>query len=75
MSLLAGFRRNRSLVFGIVASLALLVAAAVTFDFRPAAMLDFLWACVLMIVAIIATAVCIVALLLGARALWRRLAG
>ncbi len=75
MSLFARLRNNRTLVFGIVATLAMLVSAVLTFDFRVADILGFLWMCVLMIVAIMVTAACAVALLLGARALWRRIAG
>jgi hypothetical protein len=72
MNLFTLFRSNRTLVFGIVATLALLVSAAMAFDFRLAGMLGFLWQCLLLIVAMILTAACAVALLLAARALWRR---
>ena len=72
MNLFARFRSNRMLVFGIVATLALLVSAALAFDFRLAAILGFLWQCLLLIVAMIVSAAGAVALLLGARALWRR---
>ena len=72
MNLLQRFRNNRTLVFGVVATLALLVSAVLAFDFRPGDILGFLWQCLLLIVAMIFTAACAVALLLGARALWRR---
>ena len=58
-----------------VATLALLVSAVLAFDFRPGDILGFLWQCLLLIVAMILTAACAVALLLGARALWRRFVG
>ena len=75
MNLFARLRSNRTLVFGIVATLALLVSVVLAFDFRLAEILDFLWQCLLLIVAMILTAACAVALLLGVRALWRRFAG
>lgn len=75
MKLFARFRSNRTLVFGIVATLALLVSAVLAFDFRLGEILGFLWQCVLLIVAIILTAACAAALLVGGRALWRRFAG
>ena len=59
-------------LFARFRSLALLVSAALAFDFRLAAILGFLWQCLLLIVAMILTAACAVALLVGARALWRR---
>jgi len=43
MNLIARFRSNRTLVFGIVATLALLVSVVLTFDFRFAEILGFLW--------------------------------
>ena len=72
MIMFARFRSNRTLVFGVVATLALLVSVVLAFDFRLAEILDFLWQCLLLIVAMILTAGCLVALVLGARALWRR---
>ena len=73
MGLLQGFRRNRMLVFGVVATLALLVSTGLVFDFRLADMLAFLWQCLLLVGAIVLTAACAAAVLLGVRALWRRL--
>ncbi len=72
MNMLASFRSNRTLVFGVVATLALLVSVVLAFDFRLAEIVDFLWQCLLLIVAMILTAGCVAALLIGARALWRR---
>ena len=71
MSMLARFRSNRTLVFGVVATLALLVSVVLAFDFRLAEIVDFLWQCLLLIVAMILTAGCVAALLIGARALCR----
>ena len=51
MNMLARFRSNRTLVFGVVATLALLVSVVLAFDFRLAEIVDFLWQCLLLIVA------------------------
>jgi len=72
MNLFRAFRRNRTLVFGVVATLALVVSAAIACDFRLAQTLAFLWSCLLMVGAMIACAAFIVALVLGGRALLRR---
>ncbi len=72
MNLFARFRRNRTLVFGVVATLALVVSAVLAFDFRAGDIFAFLWQCVLLVVAIILSAAVAFALLQGARALWRR---
>lgn len=71
MGILTLFRRNRILIFGIVATLALALSAVFAFDFRTGEILAFLWQCVLLIVAIIACA----GLLFGLLLLLRRLFG
>ncbi len=72
MGILRALRRNRLLVFAVVASLALLLSVAFVFDFHLAGIVAFLWQCVLMIVAMIVCAAVLFALLLVLRALLGR---
>ncbi len=65
-------RRNRLLLFGVVATLALAISTAFVFDFRIDAILTFLWQTMLMIGAIIVCAGVLFGLLLALRALFER---
>lgn len=72
MEVLRLLRRNRLLLFGVVAMFALAASAALVFDFRIGAIVAFLWQTMLMIGAIILCAGVLFGLLLALRALFGR---
>ncbi|HMV71469.1 MAG TPA: hypothetical protein PKC08_04765 [Pseudomonadales bacterium] len=72
MEVLRLLRRNRLLLFGVVAMFALAVSTALVFDFRIGAIVTFLWQTVLMIGAIIVCAGVLFGLLLALRTLCGR---
>jgi len=72
MEVLRLLRRNRLLLFGVVAMFALAASTALVFDFRIGAIVAFLWQTMLMIGAIILCAGVLFGLLLALRALLGR---